>query len=200
MKRKIWIIVLAVVLLLAVIITVLCCSNWVKLRWEICGYQSAIEELPEDLTLTIYYMPHTILTRAPLTVDRLINNDSTVKIVVTANELAKHVDALKRLDASDLQPASGEYWLNARFHYVFARGDQKILEVTRECYGKSDEMTADYALINGILVEEEAVLYEIVIPFMSEEDIENSGLIYLDLLSAADQDIGPNGEIPFAAD
>ena len=189
MKRKTWIIVLAVVLLLAVV-AVVCCSDAVQLRWALGRYQSAAEEHPEELTLTIYYMPATVLTRAPLTLEDLMNSSHTVKIEVSGDELAKHVDDLKKLDASAVQPVSGEYWLNARFHYVFERGDQKILEVTMECYGKDDEITADYALINGILVEKNTVLYEPVLPFLTQADLYNLGLGYLYAASGEEQPFG----------
>ena len=168
---------LLIVLLVVLIIAVGCNTDYLKLKWAAYRYQQVMEgEIPEDLTLTVYYIPHYILTRAPLTVEDLKDMTCSVKIVVESEELVKHLATLKQLNASVLQPTEEDYGINACFYYVFELGNQKILEVVFQQYdGQTDSDVGTF--VNGIRVESNSVLYEIILPFLSEFDREELGIL-----------------------
>lgn len=175
MKRRLLVLLLAAVLLSATIMTV-CYSDILQLRWAINHYQTVLGgELPEDLTLTIYYLPYYILTRAPLTVEDLMEMEATVKIVVKSDELENHLSALKQLGSSAVQPTKEKFGLNARVYYIFETSDsEKLLEVAMQQFIGDTEAVG--AFVNGIAVAKNPVLYEIIVPFLSEEDRNSSGI------------------------
>ena len=76
--RKKHLLFLIVVLLFALTIAIACNADLLKLKWHICKYQNTIEELPKDITLTIYYFPPQIFLMRPLTVEDLLKSDMTV--------------------------------------------------------------------------------------------------------------------------
>lgn len=120
--------------------------------------------LPENLRLTIYYIDPSVLTRVSISTDNLINFPGVKKIVVECEELKQHLERLKKLDASILQPVKEESYINARLHYVFeTKKSGKILEVTiSQIHGS--------VFINGIEVEDNPIFYELIDPFLTEED------------------------------
>jgi len=167
--KKIIITIIAIVVILCAVLIVL---NWnaIQLWCALSSYNRMLDsELPEDLTLTIYYVPADVLTRAPLTVDRLKKATYAVKIVVPSGELSKHIATLKRLDSSTVHSrcAGDTHYLNARFYYVFATKSSEELEVVMESFAYESGMNA---FVNGIEVKSNPVLYEIVLPFLSDED------------------------------
>lgn len=171
MKRRLFVIILSA-LLLCTATTMLCYRDTLQLRWEIDHYQVMLEdEIPEDLTLTICYLPNTIITRYPLTIERLNNMEGAVKIVVPADTLANHVSVLKKLTATSVHCAKEEPYPDVLFYYVFEQGDKKVLEVVMHQYSEDGETVVAY--VNGIAVEEAPVLSEIVQPFLSEDDWNN---------------------------
>lgn len=164
-------------LLVVLLIAAGCNTNYLKLKWAAYRYQQVMKgEIPEDLTLTVYYIPHYILTRAPLTVEDLKDMTCSVKIVVESEELVRHLATLKHLNASVLQPAKEDYGINACFYYVFESGNQKILEVALQQYdGQTDADVGTF--VYGIRVKRNSVLYEIILPFLSEFDREELGIL-----------------------
>ena len=187
MKRKLWILFLATVLLVGAVLTV-CSSDAVRLRWAINRYQSVLDgELSEDLTLTIYYLPHYILTRKPLTVEELREMTDTVKIVVESDELECYLSTLRKLDSSAVQPAREKFGLNALVYYVFGTGNsEKLLEVVMQQFVGNSQ--AFGAFVNGIPVEKNPILYELLMPFLSAEECEEIGI--------PEQDVSPNSPVP----
>ena len=122
------------------------------------------KDLPGNLRLTIYYISPTILTRRPLSKEELMTDRDVVKIIVEADELAEHRAILEKLNPSILQPVKEETYINARLYYVFEVGaSNKILEVIiSEIHGS--------VFVNGTEVEHHDVFYELIDPFLSEED------------------------------
>jgi hypothetical protein len=88
-----------------------------------------------------------------------------VKItVIESVELAEHLALLRKLDASVIKPLDEEPYVNARLCYVFEmESGSKLLEVTiNDINGR--------VFINGYEVEHNPIFYEIIAPFLSEED------------------------------
>lgn len=121
-------------------------------------------DLPEDLRLTIYYISPSILTRVPVSAEALMDFPGVKTILVKFGELAAHSELLRKLEPSILQPVEEGSYIDARLYYVFEVGEsEKILEVViSKIYGT--------VFVNGIEVENNAVFYELILPFLTEQD------------------------------
>ena len=142
------------------------CSNPTdQLNNALHDYIKMVEgDCPENLCLTIYYIDPEILTRKPLTAEELMSFPGVKKIRVESEELAAHFELFKKLEPSILQPVEESSGINARLYYVFETGESsKILEVIVWD-------TCGSIFVNGIEVENNTVLYELIEPFLSEED------------------------------
>lgn len=170
--RKPIAVLLAVSMLLGVVLTGCEESPDRQLEKALSGYSKMLEDpLPEDITLTIYYMSPDIYTFHPLSAEDLIesvektkNPSSEKKIVIEYDVLSTHVDLLKKLNASVLQPYEEEPYMNARLYYVIETGDSgKLLEVVGNQFSGP-------AFVNGVPVVQDSVIFEVVAPFLTEED------------------------------
>jgi len=143
-----------------------CSSPSAQLRNSFRGYNAVIsKDLPEDIQLTIYYIEPWILTQRPLSADDLINDSLAKKIVVEHEELSAQIALLSKLEPSILEPVKEETYLDARLCYVIETETHgKILEVAVSQVGEN-------IFVNGIEVEHNSVLYEVIMPFLSEDDI-----------------------------
>ena len=174
-------VIIAMVIVVVILALALVALNWeeIQLKSDINRYNRVIvEELPENIELTIYYLPHDIATRSALSKERLMNMDETVKIVVTAEELSKHKQTLGQLNTSSVQISEENWGLNARIYYVFKVGDQVLLEVVMQQFVGDDKSFG--AFVNDICVKKSAVLYEVILPFLTESDCEKMGLVIPD--------------------
>ena len=142
------------------------CSPSAKLRDTFRVYLDVIsEDIPEDMQLTIYYIDPWILTNRPLSTDDLVKYDDVKKIVVKHEELSTQIALLSKLEPSILEPVKEETYLNARLYYVIETETHgKILEVAVGQIGEN-------VFVNGIEVEHNPVIYEVITPFLSEGDI-----------------------------
>ncbi|HHV99507.1 MAG TPA: hypothetical protein GXX36_08020 [Clostridiaceae bacterium] len=121
----------------------------------------------DNLSLTIYYIDPLVLTRAPLSVDDLINFSSVRKIVIDDIDVEKHIDLLKQITNTNLKPVKNKSRIDARLYYFFETEKQgKILDVA---------MWGDDAsiFVNGIEVEENDIFYTVVKPFLSEDELKD---------------------------
>jgi len=136
-------------------------------------YSSMLEEgRVDELKLKIYYISEEVFFCAPLSVDKLIHSSYTQMIVVEGEELKSHIDLLKDLKAEALTPVREESYLDARLCYIFETMDgEKVLEVAsygspkgnKNLKGKHD------VFVNGIPVEHNDILYEVIKPFCSDD-------------------------------
>jgi hypothetical protein len=130
---------------------------------ELKEFNVAIEKEPMDFTLSVYYIDPRILTRAALSVDRLINYSIVTNIVINSDELKEHIDLLKRLNSAELIPVEEESYIDARLYYVFeSEKDGKILDVAL-CTSRG------HMFVNGMEVAMNPVFVELVLPFLPEE-------------------------------
>jgi hypothetical protein len=120
-----------------------------------------------QLSLTIYYVEPTMVTRLPVSIDNLISGKyGSQKIVIDSNDLEKHIDLLVELNNTALKRLIKKPYLNARLYYVFETEKNKIFEVA--FWGENYNV-----VVNGIEVKENTVLYDVIIPFLSENKVKN---------------------------
>ena len=169
MKTKIFILIIVLVILFVTV--VLSCFNpRIQIYLSLMEYSQITKtDIPKDLHLTIYYIDPTILTRYPLSVNDLVSWDGVRIIDVSYDQLANHSDSLKKLDASILRPSKVEDYLNARLYYVFETDHGQLLDVAISHIG-------GHVYVNGIEVENNPVFYDIIVPFMSEDDLQILGI------------------------
>ena len=170
-----------------------------------------------DLSLTIYFTNPNVLYGLPttITVRDLMNGES---ITVDGNTLKEHIDLLKQLNSGALVPIGRRpHYTHARIHYVFkTKNHRKLLEVTMWGCGDFDyEYNADEGLFyhNGIPIDQEndiykrsiliygyevkenAAFYDIIIPFLSEDQVRQleyargRQAIYYDWIAASSKEI-----------
>ena len=123
------------------------------------------QEAPDGLCLKIYYLDPSILTRAPLTTEDLINFPGVKEIIVDCQHLKEHVDLLNQMKADNLVPVKNSSNLNARLCYIFeTNSDGKILEIAAGGAKNS-------VFVNGIEVEYNDLFRNVIIPFLTDEEL-----------------------------
>lgn len=121
----------------------------------------------DNLSLTIYYIDPLILTRAPLSVDDLINFSNVRKIVIDDIDVEKHIDLFKQITNTNLKPVKNKSRIDARFYYFFETEKQgKILDVAM--WGNNASV-----FVNGLEVDENDVFFTVVTPFLSEDELKD---------------------------
>lgn len=163
-------------LLLAVLVPILfgCEIKDDSLDQALHNYAEAVsEELPEDLCLTIYYLPMSITTRMPLTAEGLISHPNTVKIVVGSDELVKHRDLLQKISVSSLETNKRDPLIDARLYYVLSTDENDELLNVMISGGALDRRDP---IVNGIHVMNCEVIYDLLAPFLSEKICDMFGI------------------------
>lgn len=170
MKRIALIVMLLVLLLISVFV-------WMhaepKLENTLDEYQEVMEEgIPDDLKLTIYYVDPTMLTRIPIRTLEDLKGYSPKITQVDAVELATHRELFASLNAACLKPVEEGANTDSqiigflRLVYVLERGNGEILlEVTA-----ADLIYDGSVLLNGFEVENNPIFYDLIDPFLTEED------------------------------
>jgi len=177
MKSKVLVRILILVVL-GTFFVIACLSDPLQLHFAANRYNRLLDgELPEDMTLTIYYVPVQIATRFPWSVEDLLTSDLIVKLVVYSDDLAKNLQTLKRLGSADWLPSDEDMYLNARIYYVFETGGKKVLEVALWTYAKDAGSESVGALVNGIEVKGHTAFLSVVIPFLPESHRKTMGLM-----------------------
>lgn len=168
MERKYWIIT-GIVVLLVLLLVFLCFLPRIRLHAAMRPYTDAVSgALPESLRLTICYIDPLILTRKPMLPEELLR-DSTARIItVEAEELEKHRTLLQALTPAELTPVKQKGFLNVRLYYIFETDAGKLLDV-------AFNGIHDCPFVNGIEVEDNDLFYELIDPFLTDED---RGILY----------------------
>ena len=170
MKRVVVIVAILAVILATVLVLM---HSEKKLEKTLDDYQEVMEEgIPDDLKLTIYYVDPSMLTRIPiLTLEDLMGYSPKI-IQVDAAQLAVHRELLASLNAAHLKPVDGkENTENSiigflRLVYVLERGNGDVLlEVMA-----TNLVYDDTVLVNGFEVENNPIFYELIDPFLTDED------------------------------
>jgi len=146
------------------------------LALELDEYNSILDgELPQDLTIKIYWRWN-VDTNKPLSVEEITSYSVDFKqtIVVTSEEIERHLDSLKRINSSTIQATDAEHYVNVGLYYVIEAKEGWILKVSLNSCKGTDEAVSAY--VNGFKVKPNPALYEAILPFISEEDREILGL------------------------
>lgn len=133
-------------------------------KQAVAEFEKMLEKpLPEDLTLTVYYMSPAIFTYAPVMPEELKSFTGVKTISVDREYLAGHVEQLKKLNTSLLQPSEHMPGMNARMCYVFETGDgETLLEIA------TNGVDCDF-FVNGMMVQYDPAFYEAIQPFLTED-------------------------------
>ena len=120
-------------------------------------------ETLENISLTIYYIDPLILTRKPLSEADLVSFSEVHTIKIDAEKLVHHWTLLRKMSNTILRPVRQESYMNARLYYVFEVGNSPILEVViSQIHGN--------VFVNGIEMEDDPIFYELIIPFLTDDD------------------------------
>lgn len=128
-------------------------------------YRKVVDgDLPDDISLTIYFLDAGIYTFSPINTLELVESYmGEKKIAVKYEELNVYLDLLRKMDVAILKPIDETEYLDILVYYVFeTEKTGKLLEV---CINSS----RGSVFVNGIEVQESAVFYEVIEPFLTEE-------------------------------
>ena len=162
----------ALIMVLGILFVVVfnCMGPSIGISFALHEYSQMTESgIPEDICLTIYFVDPGLLTRYPWSVDDLVGADCVRIVNVSYNQIEKHSALLGKLDASILLPAKENRYLDARLYYVFETDRGRLLEVAISDIGGN-------VFVNGIEVAHDPVFYDILVPFLSEEDRSMLGI------------------------
>lgn len=175
------VIIIFMMLLLATAVSIGCGGNGMSLKDAKDSFSELVADANlNDMNLTIYYMRPGIDTHAPLSADNLVygilaindpprkkddaNGVYEYKIVVEGNRLAEHLDLLRQLNDAILVPVDHASRLNARIYYMFAtKKAGKLFDVAMWSHNNGQSI-----FVNGAEVKEDAVFYNVIIPFLPE--------------------------------
>ena len=168
--------VIAAVLLLALVLSFTACKKGAvetELQTALKDYsQLAEQELPDDLCLKLYYLDPGILTRAPLTVDGLINFPDVNEIVIDSDRLKAHADLLRQISADCLVPVAEPSGLHARLCYVFETERDGDVLVIAFCGADGG------VFVNDVEVAFDGIFRDVVRPFLTEEEMDDFEYLY----------------------
>jgi len=128
----------------------------------------------DDLTLKIYFdSPRTGCITYPRSQEQLVryaeSNDQV--IVVDSAKLLQHVEMLEQLNTVTLSPMTDDVRNLVSLCYVFETGNgESVFELVTNHYG------AATAWVNGKLVANRKIFYEIIYPFLTEEALQATGI------------------------
>ena len=127
-----------------------------------------VTENPEDIKLKIYYWEHFdefILKRFPWTAEYLKEHAGN-KIVVDGNTLLQNLQLFENIDNAKLMLVDDDSYLDCELYYVLeSKTRGKLLEV-------SFSTSSGCIIVNGEKIERNSVFYELILPFLSEDDAQ----------------------------
>lgn len=170
-----------VLLLLFTCISIIGCTGEdMQSKNIVNDYLSKIENTDiADFSLTIYYIEESILTRAPLSIDDLINYSTVKKVTISGNDLSGFIESLKQTSADDLRVVKKDTYIDARVYYVLEGKDgEKILDVVMFGNYKTIFGYSECIFINGLAVEWNSVFFDILLPILPD-DAKNDIKAYL---------------------
>lgn len=119
-----------------------------------------------DISLTIYHLSLQSLMFFPVvSVEDLINRSSDEKIVINGSDLEEHIDLFKQIDNDILIPVKKKSSdLDLRVYYVLENKENgKLFDVAM--WGDENSI-----FVNEIEVEGNNVFYDVIIPFLPEDE------------------------------
>lgn len=126
----------------------------------------------DNVSLTIYSMNPSTFTNFPLGVNDLIalDNSAVKKIVVEAHDFEKHIENFENIKVKDVLPKKGKStYSDIRLYYVIeGERNGRLLDVAM--WGGNGEENGTCVFVNGIEVREKNIFYELILPFLPDEE------------------------------
>ena len=126
----------------------------------------------DDLRLTIYCLPPSVLTTIPMeTAERLIKAEEENKIVVNGNDLEEYVDELKGIGKERIIPLIKKTpFCDIRTYYILeSKKNGKLIDVAMG--GIDGEYLSIF--FNGVEIKANSVFYDLIIPFVSGDIVKS---------------------------
>ena len=124
------------------------------------------QENPENLKLTIYYLPYYVYTPIPLTTDALIKNPSTIIVVLCGDEMDDVIQKLKAEgDTVQLVPVTDASRQIATLYYVLEANGEPLLDVSIYDVYREENNTI---FVNKVEYEFNEWFYHLVEPYIPE--------------------------------
>ncbi|MBQ3356428.1 MAG: hypothetical protein IJG45_04855 [Oscillospiraceae bacterium] len=171
MKRLI-----ALVFLLTLVFSLTACKKdaaETQLQNALKDYSQVLaQDLPDDFSLKLYYLNPSIVTRVPLTVDRLIHFPEVNEILIDFEHLKEHTDLLRQINTDRLTPVAEPSNLHARLCYIFETDSAGELLVV--AFGGENSSV----FVNGVEVAFDDIFRDVIKPFVSEDVLNDLEYIY----------------------
>ena len=122
----------------------------------------------EDISLTIYHLsPHALMFYPVSSVEDLIHRSKDDKIVINGSDLEEHIDLFRQISNDVLIPVRKKTTnLDLRMYYVLeSKKNGKLIDVAM--WGDEDNI-----FVNGFEVKENNIFYDVVIPFLPENEVK----------------------------
>lgn len=147
------------------LLTFACCGvKNARLQVVLTDYAAVLESNGLDgLRLSVYYIDPSILTRFPLTEERLLSFESVQRFDVDNAQLLQNIELLKTINAEEMTPVSNTSVLDARLCCIFE--SDRAGQVLRLTLGGKDNSI----FVNGVEVESFELLRDLLMAFASEE-------------------------------
>lgn len=156
-----------VLIVIALLVLSGCGAKSTPLQAALADYAAALEADGLDgLRLSVYYIDPSILTRSPLTEEKLLTFESVQKFEVDRAQLLQHIELLKTINAEEMTPVSNSSVLDARLCCVFE--SDRAGQVLRLTLGGKDNSI----FVNGVEAENRGLLRDLLAAFAPEEAMD----------------------------
>lgn len=158
-----------ILLLLVITVFASCGGNDIQVKTAPNTFAELFEEGDIDnISLTIYYLNPFYLTFAPLDVDELIEDyKHRVEVsIIDGDRIGEYADLFDKISNVDLIPVESDSYMNARIYYIFE--NKKTGKIFDVAMWNSDGSI----VVNGVKVEYTDVFSDCIVPFLSEETVE----------------------------
>ncbi len=147
------------------LLTFACCGvKNARLQVVLTDYAAVLESNGLDgLRLSVYYIDPSILTRFPLTEERLLSFESVQRFDVDNAQLLQNIELLKTINAEEMTPVSNTSVLDARLCCIFE--SDRAGQILRLTLGGKDNSI----FVNEVEVENCELLRDLLAAFASEE-------------------------------
>ena len=162
---------LVVILILVLLVSTVLISygiNYMRAITTLRQFSKLIkQEEINDISLTIHYMSPFIFTFFPITIEGLVNGNEQFKTVIVGSDFEEHIDLFMQMGNATVVPAWKKTpYMDIRIYYVFTSEEKgKLFDVAM--WGIDENI-----FINGIEVRENAVFYDVIMPYLPEDEAQ----------------------------
>lgn len=124
------------------------------------------EIISNNLQLTIYFFtPLSISTVTPLSSEYVINHYK-YKTIVNNSTLKDHIEVLQKIEKIKFKKPIKFKYEDTRIYCEFNAGKRKLLSFS---LSSNDSLNM---LVNNLVVKNERVFYDLIIPFVPQEEVD----------------------------